>query len=260
MIVRQRVLSELSQSSFKAGVAKSDEEFVVRFNWRQTLARKRPTIVVSLLTVAAAGIFGSEYLESKLPVALVNRWPILDSRRVPALEYISNEYSRNKATNQKFLQKAWAIRELWKPWAINHRYELKQMLCSGPQDQTALVQVYNVLPTTPPGSDPIHGYKASLFTQFTWQPGGRTYPIPVGKSFNDYKQHSSTRRIIDDFSEWHDIELSRSMMFGSTCFKIWASGRITETWQDTWYSYTQGIFVGPPQTREIRPPYKELTR
>ena len=191
---------------------------------------------------------------------------------------------------ERTLAKCQTLRDLWKPWAIQHTTSLRQMLHGGKQGRAAMMQVFEEMPDALPGDG--NGLTFRMLQadeiRYSWQPAMKSsmtfrynsasprssapdtrsapydggYTIAYGQDFQMPQPRPNgmenlkecekqiLRGLNIQYDRQHDIELSCSPGAGRTEYTLWASGRITET---TW---SGSVAIG----REICPPYEELTR
>ena len=188
------------------------------------------------------------------------------------------------------LAKCRTLRGLWKPWALTHAPLLKQMLRGDKQGGEAMLRVFEEMPAELPGKGNGLTYQTlgANRIRFSWQPAmklGMTFlynpqsprhhaserrfdasgqqvsvaydadtPAPelTRSGMEDWGRNerrilSGLRRKYDNF---HDVEVSRSLVTGLTGYSLWASGRITRT---EWQGRDCTI-------RDLAPPYEEITR
>lgn len=140
------------------------------------------------------------------------------------------------------LAKASQLRDKWRVWAQQHRPELARMLRAKPDDQAAMLTVWEDLPITPrqlgvTPKDLDPGGASGEEGGFTWVPIGKAADNPkairrlkpeVQKVLLEGRRIAAERRQ-DEFQTQRDIVISSSMGGGaSTHILLWASGRITE--------------------------------
>lgn len=163
----------------------------------------------------------------------------------------NNASGQNPAPNEQFRQaadltpqrkaqyvaRAMELREKLRPWAMQHKAELSQMLRS-PGDQAAYSGVWNVLPANPrlagidfrelASEDPLST------VSFTWAASSKasladapaTLDPKVKESMRGGEKQLARERQID-FSTKRDIVVSSSMTPRMEV-NLWASGRVTE--------------------------------
>ncbi len=148
----------------------------------------------------------------------------------------------------KFRVKAYQLRLLWKPWAMQHKSELRQMLIVDRFSQSeSLQKVWDALPGVLPkeGAGLTLQFLSADECMFTWE--------PITKL-----RGASTNRFRGGFTNHPDIRLAHSLNRGFTEYSLWASGRIIE---DTAVAQPKPGGHGTmyvSRTREIAPPYEEL--
>lgn len=137
---------------------------------------------------------------------------------------------------QQFIARATLLRDKWRPWALQHRTELQQMLSAQPGDQASLNAVLDVLPRNPTqagltGQDLMPSGDPFVNVGFGWAPVSRGVALPETAN-PDIKltvqkiRGGRDQRIEDDFSAMRDTAIAGAIK-GQTFTTLWASGRIT---------------------------------
>ncbi len=140
------------------------------------------------------------------------------------------------AHRASFLVHANLLRDQWQPWAFKHKGMLNNLLRSKATDRGTLLHFYGLLPDNPmvAGMPPVIFNKHHRSSSdFTWQPAlyyinPAKIPDPDSRKNVDKMKRSFMDHVQRRFTQYHDIEISRSMSIGTSAFTLWASGRITE--------------------------------
>ena len=229
------LLSQLPELSGAEVPQTIHEDIVLDRNGQVSRRRQRTRWVIAVgaaLIIGTGGVVAVPRLRDATMVVLSNYW--YEQNRAKAIE----EFNAEPVLDSPYMKKATELRRLWKPWAMRHKPELRQMLEADTGNQMALRRIASTLPILP------RDKQAGITLQnldvrggsFTWEPSP---PRKDGLALN-WKE---------DFARFHDIALARSVNYELTRYTLWASGRITAE---------KSIYYGP-LTRELAPPYEELT-
>lgn len=207
----------------------------------------RLAIVAATMLLLTCGIFGGLFYLQRQAASDKTSHESRIAAEQAALE-------PTEAVSAKRVQHLKLLHEKWRPWALQHKKELKRMLNG---DHAAMMAVYDAVPAKPKVEDagfsskelnsPVQGMN------FTWQPSGKLYASAEEKST------VIAKRLQKHFATLHDIELSRSMNTGRSHITFWASGRITSsTYIDNPNARAgqPSMIEAPPE--EIQPPYDFL--
>ena len=245
-------LPELSTGQLPAAI---HEDIVLDRNGsvRKRQQRRRWAIAATaLLAIGAGGFAVAPNWRIVAANTLYNYWQ--GQRNLEAVqEFMNASVCDTEMLNAGYLARARELRELWKPWAMRHKQELKLMLDADTQNETVLRWVLCTLPITPSKKD--EGISSEDLTAgsryFWWSPEGR-------------KNGGTPYHLREDFARYHDIVLARTSSLGNIYYNLWASGRTTaEMYISDSYMIASRTDPPPPATlytREVLPPYEELTQ
>ena len=222
----------------------------------------------------------------------------LDQQRVREAQRRYEQFQNLPPSEEALRAKVKLMREHWKPWAIQQKPLMQQMLKGDAKGFAALMRLYDDVPATlPVGGDGLTMQDLNAGdVRFSWQPGAKLSmthdynpsspqytgaaqkPIVSGSGFAvvyDWRQNplvtpgmqptqSQTTKMVlkklkEDYARQHDMELSCFLTASTTNCTFWFSGRVTETTQ-RFYKENRKWKTKPTVTREIFPPYEELTR
>lgn len=202
---------------------------------KSTSTLDRKLVIVSLgLLIVASGFFGFVlYLQNHPPSTPSKPHTIVKVGKFEV--YIPQLAPGERDEN---IAKAKRLRELLRPWAMEHKTEIGRMLNTQGDDEQALAAVYNVLPSQPrQKGSPVTFENLSAGTdKFTWDVGAEKMKLspsvlddPIQRGNHEKTIHFEQDRIHKNYIAYHDIAISQSANLGTTAIKLWASGRITET-------------------------------
>lgn len=181
----------------------------------------------------------------------------------------------------EFVEYAKMLREKWKPWAQEHKAELKRMLNASPNDEAAMLAVWDAVPIN---SDTVGMTPEVLMPSgnpgvgvgFGWTPLGKakrraTTPMPRAEDADVMRQLAGPvlPKRLREFQARRDITISTGGIRTET--QLWASGRITQCETRTADEYVQATLQARREGRrmteddystpaqEIVPPYDFLT-
>ena len=230
-------------------------------NQNKEKARSRVLIAAAVaMLLLACGVFGSLfYLQNRAAApgedAIVARY----AAEQVALEPVSAEVAKR-------VEHIRQMRAKWRPWALEHKQELKRMLAARPNDQSAMMAVYDAVPANPTVAEA--GFSEADFksgpVRLGWQPTAKLWAKANISDPNQQKQNEKDIREIAQemqktFASMRDIKLSSSMNTGRSQTVFWASGRITENKRIDNPKHGAGqpsLIEAPPQ--QIEPPYDFL--
>ncbi len=219
---------------------------------REGAARSKSEKRVLLLAIAAfllsGGVLGSiSYLKARANLGNY-------AQREPVVPDMAPELQAARLTKVKML------RDRWKPWALQHKAELKQMLAG---DRSAHNVVWQALPEVAGQPNPSFGPSGDIkdedisqgLNTFTWQPAAKivySEPNPATPKVNLQQENHDNQaktqdRLNADFARYHDINLSQSSNSGAKTLSLCASGRVVEI---------ETIFN--PDKRKGQPAFKEV--
>jgi hypothetical protein len=131
------------------------------------------------------------------------------------------------------ITKAKSLRKKWEVWALKHKAELKRLMSTPATDKAALIAVWDATPAIATAT--TSGFTARELSAapipFTWQPGSKTRAGAGAKqrAISQSERIHTVELLQRSFENGRDIEISRSIMPGTSEFILWISGRITET-------------------------------
>ena len=176
----------------------------------------------------------------------------------------SDSEQASTASRSQMLAKANLIRDQWHPWAYQHKILLAKMLQAKPNDQKTLTEVYEALPVYAGGVGvTLVGSKSfnPEATDFGWQPANKgerkLLNVPARRTETLKMEHIMHLFLQKDFTQFRDVELSKSMAPGRSSITLWASGRITEMTLNRQHILGQPAFVRTAP-KEIVPPFDFL--
>lgn len=189
-------------------------------------ARRLALGTVAMLLIAAGVFGGLSYLQSQSKNG--NDTPSNGSYTRP--KRVVTE--ADKAMEAARLAKVQMLRDKWRPWAEKHKEDLRAMLQG---DQGAMSRVWQQIPIiqfTHSGLGFSHADVEGGATPFSWWAIDKAVDLKAVdashvKEVSDGLEMMAQKRQ-QDFSKWHDIELSRSSGFGAKMFRLMASGRVLE--------------------------------
>lgn len=207
----------------------------------------RLAIVAATMLLLTCGIFGGLFYLQRQAASDKTSHESRIAAEQAALE-------PTEAVSAKRVQHLKLLHEKWRPWALQHKKELKRMLNG---DHAAMMTVYDAVPAIPKNEDagfsgkelnsPVQGMS------FSWQPFGKMFK-PSGED-----SKAVAKILQKNFATLHDIELARSVNTGRTHITFWASGRITSsTYIDNPNARAgqPSMIEAPPE--ELQPPYDFL--
>lgn len=231
---------------------------------KASAARSKPERRVLLLVIAAfllsGGVLGSiSYLKTRAKAGNY-------AQREQAVPDMAPELQDAR------LAKVKVLRDKWKPWALQHKAGLQQMLHG---DRSARDLVWQAIPVSTIEINPSSGRPGDItgddiskgLHTFTWQPVLKTNfttPDPTKPKLSLEGQNSETRShtqqmLNDDFAQFPDIRLSQSRNSGAKTLSLWASGRIVEIETIHNPDKRSGQPSFKEEYREIAPPYEFLS-
>jgi len=136
----------------------------------------------------------------------------------------------------QFVEHAKMLREKWKPWAQKHQAELKRMLKASPNDQAAMLAVWNAVPPfcgdvgiTPqelmPTGDPLVGVGFGWAGADKNLGNGSPPRAEAAAAMNKISKMVAPQRR-REFEMRRDIGIARGGLRTETT--LWVSGRITQ--------------------------------
>lgn len=194
-------------------------------NEEKKRARRLVFGAVAMLLISAGVFGGLSYLQSQARDGN-------DTRK-------SGSYTRpkrvvteaDKALAAARLVKVQMLRDKWRPWAEEHKEDLRAMLQG---DQGAMSRVWEQIPDVgPKGHNELALSVADVeggATPFSWWAIDKAVdPKLVAESKRiAYILEVMAQKRKQDFSMWHDIELSQSSGSGPKRLRLLASGRVLE--------------------------------
>lgn len=231
---------------------------------------RRLAIAATAMLLLAGGVFGGLfYLQRQATLSSMSR-----DRQVAQINARLEPQAGEVEQRVAHLEK---LREKWRPWALQHKELLKKTLHAQPNDEAAMMALYDALPTwwsveaarkfgggsggplgrwdlDPPGEE----------LDFSWQMGGKLDKLLMVRSdraghahvaASKQKEHDQIQQkrmalLRANFKARRDVALSRSFKASRFNQYLWASGRITQTERDS------NLNEGPH--KEIEPPYDFL--
>jgi hypothetical protein len=216
---------------------------------------RRLAILAAMMFALAGGIFGgSAYLQRKAERTVLANQPKRPWQD-PVIE---------KQLRAARLAKAKKIREKFRPLALKHKALIKKMRAAQPDDEAAMMAVWNVLPSYSEEIGLTSRELGSTRPFFSWATMVRKYPLKGQPHWEEWIEKAKEAYAIElrkDFREQRDIVVSDSVNAGPYNVKIWISGRITEEARIDNPSPTPGgpAFVDAP-SQEVAPAYDFIAR
>lgn len=221
----------------------------------EKVRNRRLAITAAVLFTLAGGLFGgSAFLQKRAATKVYAREPNRPWKD-PAIE---------KGLRAARFARAKELRERFRPWALKHKDIIKRMMQAKPDDQAALMEAWNALPTLPDGAGVDMVWLGMGTPPFSWAPVIRDRlpnPNPSQQESQERSERAHRERLQKNFAERHDIGLSDSVHAGPSKLHFWISGRITEHTLISNPRPKRGApaFVdAPPQ--EVVPPYDFLIK
>ena len=235
-------------------------------NPKPTASRWKIAALLAALLVPCAVIGGNYVLQSRARQSSSNLQAQTDA--------FNASLQLTPEGKQVRLERAKELREKWRPWALKHQTELRQMLQADKGELELLVAVWSQIPSTP-NIDPSLQKFASAYQSeddplsgkvFTWNAIQKAVN-PNLKADASSDERERYRKIVanqswnqkHDFDSFRDVVIGRSMQSGTIGVALWASGRVTETNRVKTVRSSNKVAVGVIQHKELVPPYDFLT-
>lgn len=215
--------------------------------------RKKPVVVVSLITIAAAGLWiGFLLYRMNSPVHV--------TQDVSAQSLLDTPEAKTAR-----LEKAKLMRAHWQKWAMKNKVVLREMLNPHSSGEAAFDRAWQSLPPTltDDGSTGItYGDLESKGTDFTWNAVAKSNnkvasPSPTQNKIATDEKHYISKLNQEMYDKFHDIQIAQSINTGPDTVTLWASGRITQT-TDQVIHEPRGTTLRKGDPQEIVPPYDTL--
>lgn len=221
--------------------------------------QRKLKIAIVLLFLSSATIFGTMfYLQARAKNYAASAAPTQTG--LVAVAVAQKQHSAK-------LAQARLLRDKWRPWAMQHQQELKQMLAAQPDTPDAFKGVWGKVPAMSNAKDGgiTDADLNSTQAPFSWnavekmvRPGREDRAATPGEN----AEYAAGRQFIqkqlnDDFVALKDVRISESIDSGPSMISLWASGRVTESTEIPQTIVGQPAFVQGPE-QEIEPVYDFL--
>lgn len=175
-----------------------------------------------------------------------------------------------EGTRKAQIARAQEFRAKWQPWAQAHQTELKRMLSASPNDQAALMVVWNQCPTQSDKNAIVAKTEllSGVGAPWSWTANTKEDNTLLKTASMDSRTRQifvevnkySYKMLNKNFAERHDMKVAEAIPNGPSSVCLWASGRITDEKFVLNTKAGKGQAAFAEETEEIQAPFDFLSQ